>query len=1196
MIRLHYANRLEGLIPPLAASIAAQQRERPLRRVTIVVPSRVIEQFLKRRISEAIGIAANLDFPFLRRFFADVIHQAEPQLGILDVEDLELVLFESIRAAVRDDFDEFQVLRNYINVSDATEVEREVRTFHLASQLARLFHEYSISRDEMLQSWVRAIDSRDETSDTGKWQKRLWIATFDAEGYLRDELKADRDSSSWILLPAAFKKLSDATLKAALPDTVHVFGLAYVGRAYLRLVSRLGRLTNLNLYALNPCLEFWEDVQHLSYEDRARWVRQHSKVEGDLDKSTDPFNLDDDRDTPALRLWGRPGREYLRMLNELTDCDFEPHFALRDRSAERTLLASVQEDILNRAPQRSLSDPALHENDGSIKFLACPGVAREAEIVANEIWAMLERDERDTHPIRFHQIGVVVPDISYQEYLPHIENAFSRLHQLPMNIVSGSGSESPVREAVDLLLRLPLGRFSREELLHVLNHPAIKSEDAEFESDQARRWCAELGIFFGADAEDLANTYIPSDSYHWDQGIRRLALGVFMDTDRSEEPRFYRAPDSIEYLPCETAQDDGPAAAAFIACARRLLSDVTEIRSYRGTLAQWSDLLGEFLLAHTHVEDPVDERIRERCIEAIDSIVSPELKAAPVSYQVVHEMVTSRIAELEAQTAQFTEHGIVVGPLSALRGIPFRTIFLVGMNEGDFPARDRHDPMDLRSVRRKAADVSPTERDRYLFLETLLAARERLCLSYVARDSKTGTPLEPSSVVRELQFILSGYVSNAALDGLTIEHPLSRYDSEYFPDLAPENPPRARVLRSYDDDARRGAAMAALRNDLARDCGNLPLPGRDGPIYQQLSSDVQNEMRPLLGITTLPSVPPSTIGSHEISLPISALRKFLECPLQGAAKYALRIFEDDDDEDLEQQNEEPIAQSVLNRTNLLREVFWKARGDLAMVVDSYAKAFRISRLVGDAPAGPFARAAERIDHEKIGLWIREARAAGCGSLDRWQEVRMGRGDEFATADRVLGELSITVRAKFGNSEPHARMVRINGSLGFLSAAGSSAVRLVLRDQPKPKDFLGPFLTAIVLAAAGEMTEGRFHALVLGAGKNKVWNESRVLKCPSTERAKEYLVDLLGDLLFGKNHYFLPIEAVDEVDKELGRGSDVDLLDAVNEIRDNEFAGCSSDYGPIRDARRFDPPTVDEMKRIFDRRFSLIRTIFGRDKN
>ena len=74
--------------------------------------------------------------------------------------------------------------------------------------------------------------------------------------------------------------------------------------------------------------------------------------------------------------------------------------------------------------------------------------------------------------------------------------------------------------------------------------------------------------------------------------------------------------------------------------------------------------------------------------------------------------------------------------------------------------------MDLRLSRRKAGDVTPTERDRYLFLETLLAARERIGLSYTARDTKTGDQLEPSSIVRELQFILRGYANSGVIDSL----------------------------------------------------------------------------------------------------------------------------------------------------------------------------------------------------------------------------------------------------------------------------------------------------------------------------------------------------------------------------------------------------------------------------------------------
>jgi hypothetical protein len=49
------------------------------------------------------------------------------------------------------------------------------------------------------------------------------------------------------------------------------------------------------------------------------------------------------------------------------------------------------------------------------------------------------------------------------------------------------------------------------------------------------------------------------------------------------------------------------------------------------------------------------------------------------------------------------------------------------------------------------------------------------------------------------------------------------------------------------------------------------------------------------------------------------------------------------------------------------------------------------------------------------------------------------------------------------------------------------------------------------------------------------------------------------------------------------------------LRDNEFAKCSSDYGPIRNARRFEPPTAEAVS-ILERRFGLLRAIFAREKH
>jgi hypothetical protein len=158
------------------------------------------------------------------------------------------------------------------------------------------------------------------------------------------------------------------------------------------------------------------------------------------------------------------------------------------------------------------------------------------------------------------------------------------------------------------------------------------------------------------------------------------------------------------------------------------------------------------------------------------------------------------------------------------------------------------------------------------------------------------------------------------------------------------------------------------------------------------------------------------------------------------------------------------------------------------------------------------------------------------------------------------------------------------------------MRAVLRDESKPKYFLSPILTAIVLAASGELKDRSFRAVLIGRGKQKAWHRSIVLGSLTEEIAREYLSNLIGDMLLERNHYFLPIEAIERADKELMRGRDNEILDAINDFREDEFASCSSDFGPIRNARRFEPPKLEEVRRIIDRRFRLIHAIFERTRD
>src|SRR5262249_26625882 len=139
-----------------------------------------------------------------------------------------------------------------------------------------------------------------------------------------------------------------------------------------------------------------------------------------------------------------------------------------------------------------------------------------------------------------------------------------------------------------------------------------------------------------------------------------------------------------------------------------------------------------------------------------------------------------QLESLNVSRGHYLASGVVVAAVLEMRALPFEVIFVCGLGEGRFPAAEKADPLDLMNTRRLPGDVSPSERDRYLFLQTLPGARKRLYLSYVARDAQTGDALEPSPLIHELLRHMHGDRAGDPLEYWVTAQPLRRYDDEFY--------------------------------------------------------------------------------------------------------------------------------------------------------------------------------------------------------------------------------------------------------------------------------------------------------------------------------------------------------------------------------------------------------------------------------
>lgn len=1190
-LHLHYSNRTERLLETLIENLEAAKR-RPgatlFDAATIVVPNRQTETYLRFGIARATGIASSLRMPFLRGFLEQIIEDCDPGIRIVSgklLQSLVLTLLSEPRLLLEGDLAPLQA---YLLAAGGEADTVDLRRWQLSGQIAHLFEEYDYSRPELFEA--RAAERGDSSgAGTGpeRWQKRLWKELWEEKGLVARRARAT--GQAWLTAPAAFRSLPASALSRVLPPEIHLFGISYVARAFHEILAGLAKSIDLHLYTVNPCLEFREDAPASLQASRERFPARGDRLDPSRLASEDPYCLTEDTETPALRLWGRPARENVRLLNELTGCEVLPCFD-DPPDRESSLLRQIQRDVFAREPERAQPAPD-HDcsGDRSLTVLACPGVRREVETIAAEIWSLVEEDGESASaqgraPLRFNDIAVILPPGELATYQAHTASVFGETWNIPYNLVDlPLSGESRLIEAAGLLLALPFGRFTRQDILRVATHPCVIGRFPDADPDEWVAWCEKLGIFHGADHDDHCATYIERDLCNWDQGIKRLALGAFMAGRPSGEERVY-ASESDVYLPQETPPGSLPSAAGFAALVRSLIEDARFCRGRTLPISDWIRFLQALFQTCLVAQDEEDERALMRCLAAVQALEELDLEDRQLGYRIPYEFVTGALSAMSGEKGQYLADGVVVSSFLPMRAIPFRVVFVAGLGEGKFPASDPRDPLDLRQARRRAGDVSPRERDKAMFLETLLCARERMTLSYVARDALTGDEISPSSVIRELRhFLERGYLGAGGFENITRRPPLRRDEES------------AEVLDRLAPAALAEKQSSALARHLRGFLGESPMPSPTA-LREGLAPETWSLLASRLALA-LPDRPPAAEAGGEsvpierVLVSISSLRKFLECSLQGSASAYLKLREDGEEEDLLSQEDEALETGIIPRIMLLRAVFLDASGALESggspdvspdeaFADAYDRRAATLELEGRLPTGPFALA-EREKHLAIlrEWWEGFLHLVPKGS--KLRVYRFGRAEEHAVVEEVLDPIVLEDVVLGGR---RAR-IEISGKTDPVVEDAPGSLLLVNHQAAairRQRDCIRAFFDHLLLAASGEKAEGPYRACLLLCAQEKGASHHVEVFDPITRaEARACLETLCREMLSGGNDRLFPCEAVFDLHENPSKT----LAGAIDELRDKKF-GMSFSYGPVPRAQTYPAPEEAEARATIERRFGL----------
>lgn len=796
-----------------------QPHSSPLAVERIVVPGRGWESVLSRRIAEARGCWAQFEFLPFGNWMATILEAVLGNDLAPRREPDSLTWAVAKRLPELSSEREFQDVARYI-FPQPKQLDPQ-RLVELSRRIGQLFDRYLLERPELIESWERGRvwpHLNEEVPHAARWQQKLWASITEQFRFRSvramaadvERLLGDREQSG--------------------DDRISVWLAGGTTASQLRFLEAVGRHREIALFVLVPATDFWGDMQ-----SRRSLLRKRRQSDVSLREFCRLESLE--LLHPLLASCGELSRQQQMLM---ADCEHAAwQFEDFDRCtnsdtakviASPTLLQQLQADI------RAAGEPEkrVWPRDDSLRVHSCHTPMREVEVLRDQLRAAFEADPT----LEPEEVGVFCADL--ETYAPIVQAVFGAHGQQHAAIPFQVAGRSPRRtraifESYFRLLAVMQSRFALGEVVDLLHIESIGVK-AGFDANEVAEiaeWAADCGVRWGLDAEQRKAEGLPgTDLNTWSFGLDRLLLG-------------YAMPPGSERLVGDVVSLDR-AAGLSGAVLGRLWSFVTRLREWHErlknprSLSAWRESLMELVLEF--LDPGNDEGGLQRLLTSIDHLAELAEENGfdfPLPFAVAACEIEREVDESTGGNP-FRVGGVVFTDLGSLRSLPFRVIGLLGLNDGEYPRRERPMRFDLIAQRPAIGDRTPRLEDRHLFLEALLAARDRVIITFVGQGIRDQKPRPPSVLVEELLGLLeqtddvTGTTSLPIRHAVFVEHPLQAFSPKYF-DGSNEQ------LFSYESSPLKAAERLSQPKQLPRVFADQTLTK-----FESLNARTHDELRLLL--------------------------------------------------------------------------------------------------------------------------------------------------------------------------------------------------------------------------------------------------------------------------------------------------------------------------------------------------------------
>ncbi|NGP76346.1 exodeoxyribonuclease V subunit gamma [Balneolaceae bacterium YR4-1] len=718
---------LFDLVDELLKQFDADPLQNPLSPEIFIVQNHGMAHWLSLYMAEENGIAANMSFEFPAERIWNLIRMVNSDIPDTLPSDRLPMTWSLLNILRNEDDKELDILNEYVEEEDP--VKREMRRWKLAGRIADVFDQYLTYRPTMLTSWEKGRSVTDYREE--RWQAHLWRNLME---YWSSSSKTEHKHRAKLQQQLLKGLKADIIDLKKLPQRISVFGVSTMPPIYLRILVKLSRLTDVYFYVLEPAGR---------------------------------------GDHPIYESMGKTGKEFRSLLKSyMTEYEIEPKILDRrkKRDTHHSLLASFQNSLLGYD-----TDKADSTDEHILSIHSCHSARREVEVLYDQLLGMLEEDEN----LNPSEILVLTPDLA--SYASEIKAVFDTveesLPEIPFHLTEKNiGRLHPVAQTVVKLLELVNSRFKVTEILDLLDSKPLqhKFQFTEDDLNTLERWIDDTRIRWGIDKSSKGKIGLPeTESFTWRSGINRMMLGYAMkeDDDRLFEGIF-------PYREIERSEDALLAGrfSKLMSLFFKFHDDIKEAKS----VSEWAKRIRSWIFDFIPEDEDyfhAAQRIRNQ-LEKLEEMETLSGFSETIPFKVVQDYLISELEEQKSGGGRSSK-GVTFSSMIPFRNIPAKVICLLGMNDGIFPRSKMPMAFDLINKSPRPGDRSHSDEDRQLFLETILAARNWLYISYTGQSNLQDTEFPPSVVLRELQDYFQDAYDLKKEEFIT-KHPLQSFSPKYF--------------------------------------------------------------------------------------------------------------------------------------------------------------------------------------------------------------------------------------------------------------------------------------------------------------------------------------------------------------------------------------------------------------------------------